>query len=42
MITKQFYEAPEAELLEVKFEKNIMSLEGAPGEMDHYRDYREF
>ncbi len=31
MVKKQLYEAPEAELLTVRFEENIRSGDGRPG-----------
>ena len=50
MMKKTFYEAPEAELLLVKFERNIMSLEsgnrtqpfGAPARNRGYEDDVEY
>lgn len=34
MVKKQLYEAPEAELLTVRFEENILSGDGRPGSDD--------
>ena len=42
MLKKQFYEAPDAELFEVRFEENILSGEGRPGGDEYYNDQGEF
>lgn len=42
MHKKQFYEAPDAELLVVKFEENIMSPKpGEAGDTNTYNEYEE-
>ena len=42
MNKKQLYSAPEAELLVVKFEENIMSpVPGEAGETTTYNEYEE-
>ncbi len=43
MNKKLLYSAPEAELLNVKFEENIMSpVPGAAGEDEEYNDLGDF
>ena len=42
MIKKTFYEAPETELILVRFEENIMSpTPGAPGDNDSVNNYED-